>query len=276
MKRYDVVFPLGSACSCAQVVKAAGLRLASYPFDWLYGSDIRGRTDIVMKEFVGWLDEANMIEVEAPSWHPKAIYRNTVTDISFNHDFPKGVPLKDSFPAVKEKYDRRIVRLQKNLEAARRILLVWVQIPTTGRIPDGDLDYCLEAFRRKFPQAKVDIFAFDYAEGMPLENCEVVREEGKTVVRYDYREYGNPRYFYAVEQDKMIPFLRGIGIVDNRNAEERRRFASECKRKLYAQFGAKTWLGFFLTRSQYKLYCHLRKALRRKGVDLWRGETDHA
>ena len=44
-QHYDFVFSLGQACSCSSSLRAAKLQYASYPFDWLYGSDITdGRT----------------------------------------------------------------------------------------------------------------------------------------------------------------------------------------------------------------------------------------
>lgn len=37
-KKYDLIFSIGEACSCAEVLRESRLRFYSYPFDWLYGS----------------------------------------------------------------------------------------------------------------------------------------------------------------------------------------------------------------------------------------------
>lgn len=37
-KKYDLIFSVGEARSCAEVLRESRLRFYSYPFDWLYGS----------------------------------------------------------------------------------------------------------------------------------------------------------------------------------------------------------------------------------------------
>ena len=271
---YDLVLPLGGKCSCAQVLQKRGLRLASYPFDWLYGSNLRGRTDLVMKGFCGWLEKGDLRERPPVPWNDKAIYENTVTGLGYSHDFLLGQSLDEQYPDVKAKYDRRIARLLQNLSAAKRTLLFWIQVPAYGRIPEGDLDYCLQAFRRRYPENQVDLLAFDYAAGVPVENRETECRDGITVIRFDYRNYEHPQGEYEVRQEILASLLKGIRVADSRSREERRRYAQACRLREYGKYGAESWLGYVVLRSQYKLFCHLRKSLLRHGVKLEGGRHD--
>ena len=51
VKKYDFVFSIGEACSCTQVLRQQGLQNASYPFDWLFGSTLVKRCEILANEF---------------------------------------------------------------------------------------------------------------------------------------------------------------------------------------------------------------------------------
>ena len=38
------------------------------------------------------------------------------------------------------------------------------------------------------------------------------------------------------------------------------------RQNVYRQFGGTNWLGYFIGRTQYKVYKHLKKVLQKKGV----------
>ena len=33
--KYDLILPIGEACSCSQSLRTAGLQFASFPWDWI-------------------------------------------------------------------------------------------------------------------------------------------------------------------------------------------------------------------------------------------------
>ena len=55
--QYDLIFSLGSACSCTETLRANKLQYYSYPFDWLYGNNFKGRIDIFLNDFQRYIDK---------------------------------------------------------------------------------------------------------------------------------------------------------------------------------------------------------------------------
>ena len=51
MKKYDLIFSIGEACSCTSALRLAKLQFKSYPLDWLFGSDFIGRCKILASQF---------------------------------------------------------------------------------------------------------------------------------------------------------------------------------------------------------------------------------
>ena len=60
-KKYDLIFSMGAACSCSSALRSAELQVASYPFDWLFGSDFCNRANIVVNDFERFLDKIGII-----------------------------------------------------------------------------------------------------------------------------------------------------------------------------------------------------------------------
>lgn len=130
--KYDLIFSLGAACSCTQVLRKNGLQLASYPFDWLYGSTFDKRVDILTAGFADFINQNDLEYIgrdNGQKQHLCDVYYNKATDITFNHDFPAGMPLAEAYVPVKEKYHRRGRRLLAQIKAARRVLAVWIEAP---------------------------------------------------------------------------------------------------------------------------------------------------
>ena len=50
-EKYDLIFGIGEACSCTQILRKSLLQNCSYPLDWLYGLDFSKRVDILVSEF---------------------------------------------------------------------------------------------------------------------------------------------------------------------------------------------------------------------------------
>ena len=94
--------------------------------------------------------------------HKHDYYCDRSAGIIAIHDFPTGVPLEESYPAVKAKYDRRIDRFYRTMRASRRVLLVY----WTWRVyskPEAILK-AAEIFRAKFPEQRVDLLVMRNAD----------------------------------------------------------------------------------------------------------------
>ena len=135
---YDFICSLGIDCSCAMYLQGTGLRTSSGPFDWLTKAGFSERAELVASGFEGFLRKDDLRPVSrgtGAAYDPRCdAYVNEATGLLFLHDFPAGVPLEESFPEIKEKYDRRIRRFEERLRAAERSLLVWV----SRRMPMSD------------------------------------------------------------------------------------------------------------------------------------------
>lgn len=131
-KQYDLIIPLGEACSCTEALRDACLQRASYPLDWLFGSDFMGRVDLLISDFEHFIEKEDLRSAGYNNEDKNNlcdVYDNHHNGITFNHDFPAGMALEDSFAVVKEKYDRRIRRLISQTETAQKVLMVYLETP---------------------------------------------------------------------------------------------------------------------------------------------------
>ena len=141
-KKYDLIFGIGAACSCTQALRKSKLQLASYPLDWLFGSDFIGRVDFLISEFKGFIEKSDLAFSFSNRSSSCDAYANKRTGIVFNHDFPGGVPLEESYPVVRAKYDRRIARLLNNIQRAKSVLVVYMETPETKQHTSNEEILC--------------------------------------------------------------------------------------------------------------------------------------
>lgn len=157
-QKYDFIFSLGAACACTETLRAAGLQLASYPFDWLFGSDFLGRMDILYHDFNHFMDQADLEFVFSERSILCDAYHNKFNDLTFNHDFKTGLSLEKTYPTVKEKYDRRINRLLKNIKKSNRVLIVFIEpADYQDKASDEDILKGMKKIRSKYNDKTVDL-----------------------------------------------------------------------------------------------------------------------
>lgn len=258
---YDLAFSLGAACSCTESLRQAGLQFASFPFDWLYGSTLRKRVDLLVDDFRGWLDPAQLEPGERSETDTMDVYRNRSTGIVFNHDFPPGVPLSAALPQVREKYVRRIRRLQGLLRSAHRVLAVYVNLRTLPAVSDEDLRRCRELLSKKYPNAVFDLLLLQ-----PEPALAGVREvEVERGVRRVFFGAGNEdvpaAYVWQVNVPQIAEFLRTHQVRDYRTDSEKRLWR-------WRKMGAANFFSYCRNKLEYKLWKHLRKRLARHGIKL--------
>ena len=259
---YDLVFGMGGACSCSWALRRSKLQFASYPFDWVARVDLKGRTQIVADDFRDWLLEDQMWFEAGTQSYSCDIYHNRVTGIGFNHDFPKGVPIKDSFASVQEKYRRRIDRLYADIRRSKRVLIVWIGFPEGGEVPREHIDFCLSTFRGKFPGVEFRMLVMECVRGVPERRMRRESGDGFDRLSFDYEDHSKKGNRFQVNMRAICRQLRGIHAVDTRTPEQKREYAKVERQKrlrIYAQFGATTWLGYFVRRRLAKLRRHFEK-----------------
>lgn len=104
-------------------MRRAGLRQASYPLDWITGPTFEKRVELLLNHFSGFLELENLQITGRNEFH--ASVKDSQLGITLVHDFEFGVPLESAFPLVKEKYNRRIARLYRDVAEKPKVLFVW-------------------------------------------------------------------------------------------------------------------------------------------------------
>lgn len=159
MKTYDLIVSLGEACSCSETLRLCNLQDFSYPFDWVYGSNLVDRVKILTSRFENFLRKDDLIYSHVVNSISCDAYHNNFNDITFNHDFPVGVSLDESFPEVKAKYERRINRLFEKIEQAQSVLFVHMELSgTTNKFgKDKILMKLQNDLQEAFPATRCDL-----------------------------------------------------------------------------------------------------------------------
>lgn len=168
-RNYGCVFSLGEVCFCASYLRKMRLRHFSAPFDWIAGGTFAERISFLLDGFKGFLEEGDMEFYGRRDYpEPCDIYRNKHTRMVFNHDFPLNKDLSATFPVVKEKYNRRINALYKNIQAAEKVLLVYMeQAETSSGIKSGEeLVPLVRQLNEKFRPVQVDLLYIRHNEQM--------------------------------------------------------------------------------------------------------------
>jgi len=185
-KSYDCIFSIGEACSCAQALKYADLRCASYPFDWLAGTDFLGRVKILVSDFYRFIEKEDLVDCHCcngDTKNPCDVYKNEYTNLVLNHDFPSGVALDDAFVMVAEKYKRRIGRLLANISNADKVLVVYIETPICEKHASND-DILLgwQQICDKYPNKKIDLLYFSFDANL-APKCKQVENLGANVIK---------------------------------------------------------------------------------------------
>ena len=258
MKKYDFIFSIGRACACSQSLRLAGLQLLSLPWDWLATTsqpdcpDLRMRLDIMESGFSDWLREEDLVFISDHADNGKDQYRNGRYPITYLHDFPRGVPLHESFPAVKEKYDRRVARFKRLMaESKSSVLAVHMDSPVADMV---DVAVCREAQRRLqalYPHVKVDFLMMSLERGRAFDNRTVEDlGDGLTRVAFDFKDYGFGKFDFSVDLGKCAAVMKSIATVrDYRSREEVKAMARRTRlKKMQAAGAGSAWEYFWIRR----------------------------
>lgn len=268
-REYDLAFSLGWACGCSQALRAAGCQFASYPIDWLGSPGLAYSVDVVCGDFDHWLDadDLRLIDVSHDAGFCTRMYRNDRTGLGYSHEFSDFQPFAETYPKVKASYDRRVARFLEALRSSGRILAVYVEQASRACLSSSELMTAVDRLRRKCASSKVDLLYF-YEDRSLAEPKIVSDADGVTVVAADYQQLEDGKVTQYLNVGTLARFLREhISVVDRRTDEERRKFESDCRRTASGRWGYdKSAFRRWLNQRAYKLYRHLERVLRRKGL----------
>lgn len=266
MKRlYDFAFGIGGACCCTQALRNAGLQYASFPWDWVAGSDIRTRIDQIRDGFSDWLPKDSLEKIDAPEYRAGVVYRNRKTGVVFAHDFPPRGSFDADYPHVEARYLRREANLSRLVSASSRVLVVWVDVPACPKATDEDRAHVLDILSARWPGVGFDLLTFSNEEGRRIGSARDEEDGRVRKVSFDYRDYAEEAW--VADNKALGRWLRAEYVVpDYRTAEERRTWRKIARQKEFGRYNAKTLREYVVTKLQYKIYVHFMKRLSRKGV----------
>ena len=255
--RYDLVFGTGVACSCTQSLRRAGLQLLSFPLDWVgpnarctaYDEDLLRRAGHICDDFAHWI-ELGDFRTRGPNngdhqENGMLDLYNDRLELQFIHDFPRTLPFEQSFPAVLEKYRRRIARFTGLLQTSRRVLVVHLERPDMPFVtPLADFKTARERLSAKYPGARFDFALLYRTTGIPFAQRKVEHPEPwMTTITFDCKSPDPKAKGHEPDIRALSKALADIAVVrDYRTREEIRRHKAVLLRKRLARSGSDTLL----------------------------------
>ena len=208
-EKYDLIFGIGEACSCTSALRAARLQFASYPFDWLYGTDFIGRCTILASKFNRFIKQSDLEDMHQTNQDTHnlcEIYHNKHNDLTFNHDFAFGYSLDKTYPTVYEKYMRRISRLLESVNKSHRVLVVYIETPFIGHefVNDSMLIHGHEIIKRAFPNTEFDLLYFSNS----INKKQTVKVSDNVTRVYDDYKDKSAKLDYVVLEKILVNHLQ--------------------------------------------------------------------
>ena len=257
-KTYDLIVPLGFACSCSQTLRRAGLQLASFPWDWVGTPPASERCEFICNDFKDWMNLEDLEWAGKNDTFGHEEVWNVRASHFFMHDFVHGVSLEEQYPAVAEKYARRISRLDKLLKESKTVLLVYIDTPVSPRpLPLEDCKKSLELMSAKYPNAEFNFLLVNLEPGRSIENR--IDETPMPSVRriaFDFKSREPDAPVFAIDIEVIANLLKAeYRVRDYRSKDEiaayakkkRGKRAKKLQRKM-EEFGASTMPQYVLHR----------------------------
>lgn len=245
MKKYDIVYSLGSTCRMSDYLRMSGLRLTSGPFDWTGIESVATDLSWIDCKFKDFLRKEDLYIDDSKTGPKRTIwYVNRATRYMFPHEFVYGREFNEMFAEVHAKYERRIARLLASLEN-KKVLFTYL-----ARAIVFNRDETIAAFTdfRKRHNNRVDLICFvedspgEVVRESPAPGIEIVHYRGQGNINGDWR-------LVKGEEEVVMPILREFfvpgGVLSNRwMAFKRWTWRSKISRKgnrTYRFFGIPVW-----------------------------------
>lgn len=242
------------ACSCSQALRYANRQFLSFPFDWVAPDthdrrhlvhDLPARARYVVDGFRDWLRFEDLRFVAPHETNGKDIYLNVRTGLIFNHDFPAGRPLRETFPEVAGKYRRRIDRLIGLIRRSRNVLLVRIERPDLPDVtPEDDCIRARQILADGFPGTSFSLLQLVCNSSILPSNHRQERINEKIIrIGFDYRSRVPGSASYQPDLRLLADVLADLfSVRDYRTREEIRSHKAVLLRERLARSGSATLL----------------------------------
>lgn len=214
---YDTIFSLGEACSCTDVLRNSFLQFCSYPFDWINGPEFIERCKIVAAKFDRYINKEDLIFSQYVESTGMNVYLNKYNNVVFNHDFKATVPFDEMYEISKKKYDRRISRLLDNINSSKRVLMVYIETPTTNHkiVDDSEI---LEGYRivKEAFSSDIEINLVYISNKKDIKTTKTLLNENILKINCDYKQYKSD-IDYTVREEVLRKFFKNCKLKDSSN-----------------------------------------------------------
>lgn len=269
MKEYDFAFSIGFSCGTSQALRAAGMQFASFPLDWTGVPDVATGARLVSTDFAGWFeaDDFELVDVRHGAGFCTRCYRNRRTGLGYSHEFSDFKPFEETFPGVRQTYDRRVARFLDRAGGCRRMLAVYMELPIRPRAADADIVSARKVLAGRFPGAEIDLL-YVFAEPGRTEPSLETLADGVLVASFDYRKFDRGEVTHFIDWGPLVPMLRAnFRVVDTRSEEERRDYAKFERKSEEMRWGPdKSRFRRWLNKHLYKTYRSLERILMNRGL----------
>ena len=152
---YDEIVPMGIGCEMTFA--------NSYPLDWGRAAEsddqigFRRKMEFLCTGFKDFINESDLCigADNSENEHDQNMrVFNGFNGMHFFHDFPKGKTIAESYPFVKEKYDRRIKRLMALINSNKKICFCFCSL--FSELPKSQIVYSTSLFYKIFPDSNAD------------------------------------------------------------------------------------------------------------------------
>ena len=274
-KKYDFIFSLGAACSCSVLLREMGLQYASFPLDWVgnmhleSSKAIRKAAELVAKGFPDWMKKENLARKPSDDTPHHLGYFDSGSGLFCVHEFMSGGDFESEYPAVAEKYIRRIKRFRHILETSKKVLAVWISDPRAkGDVTESDISEVIKTLAAAYPHIDFHLFIANFKQGVlpTSDKAGFICKDNFVCHAFDYRAISNDSQAWAINNDLFRPLLERYKTKDYRSHAEKRANANRKKARDYEKFKATSLLDYILTKAKFKLYRHLERRLTKKGI----------
>ncbi|MBQ3310650.1 hypothetical protein IJG72_01090 [bacterium] len=201
-KKYDCIFSLGSACFCAEMLTKSNLRVFSSTFDWLGGGSFTQRILFICNDFKDFLNIEGLKKIGEREYPESCdIYLNEQTSVVFNHDFPKGMDLAESYKIVKSNFDRKNNRLIKKIQDSKNTLIVYMNDCDKNESVEQVIEMA-KYINSHFNKNTIDILFVTHSPNMAHDKVEIneVSENVYVADVFNFNENGDVGNYDACKQ----------------------------------------------------------------------------